>query len=109
MPRVTMSVRIPKRIQVQRLWREAVLRGWIKDVELGRWKRRNLRSRLLLLTKMHAQRGKCGICGVPFMEEWPHMITLDHVIPKSKGGGDGAPNRQAAYLWCDQTKGDRMP
>jgi 5-methylcytosine-specific restriction endonuclease McrA len=36
-------------------------------------------------------------------------LTIDHVIPKSKGGDDSWDNLVAACLPCNNKKGDRTP
>lgn len=49
----------------------------------------------------------CAICTKPFgsMKE----ITLDHIIPVSKGGLDVIENYQLACDGCNQAKRDMMP
>jgi len=47
---------------------------------------------------------KCVYCGrgdLPF--------TIDHIIPKSKGGSDSWDNLVTACLTCNNKKGDRTP
>ena len=105
----TRSARIPKRILVDYLYWNAVAQGWIVNHQAGMWIKRNNRSRLVVLVKLHEQRGRCGICGVPFMAERPARISLDHIVPRAQGGSDGLANRQAAHKWCDYAKGDLMP
>ena len=43
----------------------------------------------------------CGTKGVP--------LTVDHVTPKGRGGGDTWTNLVAACLKCNNKKGDRTP
>jgi len=45
---------------------------------------------------------KCGYCG---RADLP--LTIDHIIPKSKGGDDSWENLVAACLPCNNKKGDR--
>lgn len=52
-----------------------------------------------------AQVMKCGICGAD-LEDDP---TIDHVIPRSRGGHDGCGNIVAACFPCNNRKGGRMP
>lgn len=48
------------------------------------------------------QFGLCFWCGRPL-----RSATLDHVVPKSKGGTLGQGNAVAACLQCNAEKGDR--
>lgn len=48
---------------------------------------------------------RCGICG----EELIENPTVDHVIPRSRGGFDGKGNVVAACFVCNNRKADRMP
>ncbi|MDQ7816123.1 MAG: HNH endonuclease [Melioribacteraceae bacterium] len=47
---------------------------------------------------------KCAYCG---RGDLP--LTIDHVIPKSKGGDESWENLVAACLPCNNRKGDRTP
>ena len=47
---------------------------------------------------------KCAYCG---RADLP--LTVDHIIPKSKGGDDSWENLVAACLPCNNKKGDRSP
>lgn len=49
-------------------------------------------------------KGLCGICGKPADYK---TFTLDHVIPKSKGGSNKISNLQAAHLYCNWKKGNK--
>jgi 5-methylcytosine-specific restriction endonuclease McrA len=46
--------------------------------------------------------GACGYCGGPAM-------TVDHVLPRSRGGRNTWLNTVAACGGCNQRKGDRTP
>jgi 5-methylcytosine-specific restriction endonuclease McrA len=51
----------------------------------------------------------CGICSEPINKElkWPDVksVSLDHIIPVSKGGSHIRTNVQAAHLGCNIRKG----
>lgn len=47
---------------------------------------------------------KCVYCGRGDLQ-----LTLDHIIPRSRGGGDTWENLVAACLKCNNKKGDRTP
>jgi site-specific DNA-methyltransferase (adenine-specific) len=50
------------------------------------------------------QHGKCNACGVDM--EIRHL-EIDHISPKSKGGGDYYENYQLLCGSCNRIKGDR--
>ena len=50
-------------------------------------------------------RGVCQICLRPVSLE---EFTIDHVIPKSKGGPDKQENLQIAHDECNQKKSDKV-
>ena len=78
----------------------------MRDANLGKWQRRNMRSKRLVLELMHAQGGFCGICGKLFQNVWPQHIVADHIVPRSKGGSNHIDNLQAAHRSCDSAKGN---
>jgi 5-methylcytosine-specific restriction endonuclease McrA len=49
--------------------------------------------------------GKCQYCGVSLTRA---ASTLDHVVPKSKGGGYSWQNLVTACKKCNQQKGNRL-
>ena len=55
----------------------------------------------------------CGICAGPVDRslEWPDpmSVSLDHVIPLSKGGAHAPANAQCAHLVCNVRKGALLP
>lgn len=53
-----------------------------------------------------AQEGYCGICGLP-MELMPRSV--DHVVPKARGGADRVGNAVLAHFPCNFEKADRLP
>ena len=62
--------------------------------------RRNLRcyARLLWAT----QGGRCAGCGWAF---YPSEMHVDHIFPRSRGGGDGIENLQMICRRCNRSKG----
>ena len=51
-------------------------------------------------------KSKCQYCGVI---EAPKDMTIDHVIPRSRGGGNTWPNLVTCCKKCNQKKRDRTP
>lgn len=45
----------------------------------------------------------CGICGKPATKK----MTVDHIIPKSKGGSNKPYNLQPAHKLCNREKGNK--
>ena len=50
------------------------------------------------------QGGDCSGCGEHFRY---NNLTVDHIVPRSKGGGDFIENYQLLCGWCNSVKGDR--
>ena len=60
----------------------------------------------------------CALCGEPIPSRATGRsriskggkggLTVDHIVPKSWGGSNGAHNLQPAHLLCNQKKGNRM-
>ena len=59
------------------------------------------RSRILARDRYRCQ--YCGTKGGPF------ELTVDHILPRSRGGRTAAENLCAACFACNQRKGDRTP
>lgn len=53
---------------------------------------------------MHRDNYTCQYCGIR-----KHDLTIDHIIPRSRGGIDAWDNVVAACLRCNVKKGDRTP
>jgi 5-methylcytosine-specific restriction endonuclease McrA len=53
---------------------------------------------------LHRDNYTCQYCG-----ERRHDLTIDHILPRSKGGIDTWENVVAACLKCNVKKGDRTP
>ena len=48
----------------------------------------------------------CQYCGNKFLK---HQLTLDHVVPKSRGGPKSWQNLTTCCVPCNQRKGDKTP
>lgn len=71
----------------------------------ARQARQALRQQRRRRTIIERDKGRCYLCGsYPPVEE----IEIDHVIPKSKGGGDHDSNLAVACATCNRSKGARM-
>ena len=47
---------------------------------------------------------KCWICRLPFADH-PHLQrTIDHFLPRSKGGGNSLDNLRYAHRFCNQLR-----
>jgi len=67
------------------------------------------------LSLWDTQSGLCALCGKSMLRsrfEAPHgriwakwRATFDHIIARSKGGGDGPENLQLAHARCNKIKG----
>lgn len=55
----------------------------------------------------------CWLCGHPVSRTAPPLApwapTLDHALPRSKGGPDTADNLRTAHLYCNVMRGDSDP
>jgi 5-methylcytosine-specific restriction endonuclease McrA len=49
-------------------------------------------------------KGRCWLCGIYFMRIAD--ITIDHVVPVSKGGGHNWSNLMPAHKVCNQQRGN---
>ncbi|MET4106026.1 HNH endonuclease [Hymenobacter sp. UYP22] len=62
------------------------------------------RERILLKARVLREAGyQCQQCGSRF------RLTLDHIIPRSRGGGWHRSNLQCLCKPCNEEKADRMP
>lgn len=73
--------------------------------------RRNWHRRVARVYEQHGY--VCWICRDPIDPQipWPHSRakTVDHVIPRSKGGGSSVENLRPAHHGCNTTRGDQLP
>ena len=52
----------------------------------------------------------CASCGMPMYGKRPPMrASVDHVVPKGKGGSNDIGNLVAMHVDCNNKKADRMP
>ena len=51
-----------------------------------------------------AQDGKCAACQTPLPI---HLLEVDHIVSRSKGGSDDLDNLQLLSSWCNHVKGNR--
>lgn len=64
-------------------------------------------SRKHLRRKLYREaNGYCSICGehIDYFSE----STIDHVIPKSKGGSNKMSNLKIAHAYCNRKKGNKL-
>ena len=71
-----------------------------------RWRSFEL-GRLLLDALSEAQNWRCCYCGVRVLDVDSALITLEHIIPKSKGGDDHLDNLAIACDVCNYSRGNK--
>lgn len=49
----------------------------------------------------------CAYCGTDLRDARPATVTLDHLTPRSLGGGNEASNLVTACLSCNSSRGNR--
>lgn len=75
---------------------------------MGKWRRRkSLPKRWNRNKILNKYGGCCGICTKPFKKMGE--VTIDHVVPVSKGGADVVENMQPAHYRCNRMKRDMTP
>jgi 5-methylcytosine-specific restriction endonuclease McrA len=85
--------------------RPAVIR-LVKFVKVPRCFRRRVTNTWLFARDGH----RCGYCGRAAAElRAREFLTRDHVVPRSRGGGDTWTNVVTACNTCNGRKGDRTP
>jgi len=71
------------------------------DVRQRRSKSGGLRTKILMRDRYRCQ--YCGVRGTGY------ELTLDHIVPRSRGGRSTPENLCASCKFCNQRKGDRTP
>ena len=74
------------------------------DIQGEEYQRGTLYGWQLRAYVFHRNGHRCCYCG-----EQGNRLTLDHVIPKSRGGTDRVVNLTAACLKCNQLKDNQLP
>ncbi len=77
---------------------------------MPKWNKHGQRrdSRRWIVRQLIQQNGcVCGVCGKAILSI--KHVTLDHIVPRSKGGSDEIVNLQLAHHECNQDKRDMMP
>lgn len=71
--------------------------------EATRGQKKNMQKRVNHAILYRRQSGYCAGCDHHFQ---PRNLTIDHVVPRSKGGSDDIANFQLLCHACNQLKGD---
>lgn len=62
-----------------------------------------------LLPHLIARNGNlCALCGVSLPSSITPDTHVDHIVPRSKGGGDVVSNLQAVHAACNLRKGRKI-
>lgn len=72
----------------------------------GKWRRRSERPKFTKARVFKRDKDQCQYCGKRFPRD---KLTVDHIMPKSKGGKLTWNNAATACLKCNQKKGARTP
>lgn len=58
-----------------------------------------------------AQKGRCWLCGLRMLKKRGQIntVTVDHIIPLSRGGTHSKRNLKGACYLCNKTRGNIMP
>jgi 5-methylcytosine-specific restriction endonuclease McrA len=81
----------------------------------GRKLRQKISKKLAKMETLRRRPGgdKCHLCGSPLdfsirRTKHPLYVTVDHLIPKSLGGGDHINNLKLAHRSCNMRRGNSM-
>lgn len=76
-------------------------------IRLRTYKRIPIRMQMVTRKNLYVRDGyQCGYCGHKFHGD---ELTLDHIIPRSKGGGNSWENLISCCGPCNRKKADRTP
>ncbi|MDE1867847.1 MAG: HNH endonuclease [Thaumarchaeota archaeon] len=68
-------------------------------------------KRKILKNILQRDNFKCGICGEAINPDLPHTsrlgATIDHIVPKNRGGTNNQWNLQPAHRGCNCERNDR--
>ncbi len=76
------------------------------DIVVDRERRRAWELRQSQWWKRQLDRGRCYYCGKPFP---PHKLTMDHIVPLSRGGKSNKGNVVPACKDCNNKKKYMLP
>ena len=97
-------------------WRDANRERWRESVKRGNRKRRaalrGAESEPYTTAEIADRDGwRCGLCGQrigrTLKHPHPRSLSIDHIVPLSRGGSDLRDNIQAAHLVCNTAKNNR--
>lgn len=75
----------------------------------GRARNRNI-SKSVRRKVFARDRGRCRYCGCQTNSQWlQDHPSIDHIVPRSRGGSNHIGNLVLACRRCDHTKADRTP
>lgn len=72
------------------------------------WKTAKTKGAAKIRTIMKRDGNHCWLCGEPFSGASGRKPSLDHVIPRSKGGSDRNENLKLAHTSCNNKRGDKL-
>lgn len=71
-----------------------------------------MRAKSLRRLAWEKSSGICSLCGLQMMPDDTHSpllaYTIEHIVPKSRGGTNDIFNLDGAHQWCNNYKGDSL-